>query len=485
MTAHKKVIVVGGGITGLAAAHRVLELARGAGRAVDVQLFEANDRLGGTIKTTHRDGFLIEGGPDSFITQKPWGLALCRRLGIDSQLIQTNPACRRTFVVREGVMHAVPEGFLLLAPTKIMPFAMSRLFSWRGKLRMGMDLILPRRHHGPDTDESLSSFVRRRFGHEALERVAQPLVGGIYTADPEDLSLRATMPRFLDMEVAHRSIILGMRKGRKSAQAPAGDSGARYSLFVSFERGMSTLIDTLAGRLPPGAVHLDARAQRFVREEGGWTLHLSDGSAHSADAVILACPAYASASLLRPLDTMLADELDAIRYASSATMTIAVRNEQLPRPLDGFGFVVPAVETRSLIAVTLSSTKFAGRAPEGYTLMRAFLGGAMHAHVYDLPDDVLRESILRDLRDLMGVTGEPLFIEMHRWPRSMPQYPVGHLDRVRRIDTQLEKLPGVALAGNAFGGVGVPDCVHSAEKAVDRLLSAMNISAAPASGATG
>jgi len=230
--------VIGGGVTGLAAAHRVVEVAAKTGRTIEVLLLESGARLGGTIVTTLRDGCLIEGGPDSFITQKPWALALCKRIGIDSELIPTNPACRRTFVVRAGRMHPIPEGFLLLAPSRIWPFVTSRLFSWPGKMRMGMDLILPRKQHGPDGDESLASFVRRRFGQESLERVAQPLVGGIYTADPEYLSLRTTMPRFLEMEAKHRSIIWGMLKGRKAASAAErGDSGARYSMFMSFKRG--------------------------------------------------------------------------------------------------------------------------------------------------------------------------------------------------------------------------------------------------------
>ncbi|MHC4673384.1 MAG: protoporphyrinogen oxidase [Planctomycetota bacterium] len=213
----KRVIVVGGGISGLAAAHRIVELTCKSERSAEVVLLEAKDRIGGSIVTHEREGFLIEGGPDSFITAKPWGLALCKRLGIEDQLIQTNPACRRTFVVWRGRMYPIPEGFLLLAPTRIRPFIWSRLFSWPGKLRMGMDLILPAKRRGPEADESLGSFVRRRFGRQALERVAQPLVGGIYTADPDKLSLRATMPRFLEMESAYGSIIRAMRKEGKAA----------------------------------------------------------------------------------------------------------------------------------------------------------------------------------------------------------------------------------------------------------------------------
>ncbi|HOA74306.1 MAG TPA: protoporphyrinogen oxidase [Phycisphaerae bacterium] len=468
----KRVIVIGGGVTGLAAAHRVVEIAGKTGRAADVLLLEAAPRLGGTIVTTIRDGCLIEGGPDSFITQKPWALALCKRIGIDGELIPTNPACRRTFVVRDGQMHAIPEGFLLLAPSRIWPFVTSRLFSWPGKLRMGLDLILPRKHHGENGDESLASFVLRRFGRESLDRVAQPLVGGIYTADPQYLSLRTTMPRFLEMEAKYRSIIWGMIKGRKAASAAErGDSGARYSMFMSFRRGMTTLIEALAERLPEGAIRTSSPVSRVSRDGTKWRVHLEDGSTESADAVIMACPAHVSARIIRELDPAVADDLAGIRYASSATMTMAFDASAVSNIPDGFGFVVPVVEGRTLIAATFSSIKFPGRAPEGTLLVRAFLGGAMQPHVYDLDDDQLRQAVLQDFRDLIGLRGEPRLVETHRWPASMPQYPVGHLDYVRNLESKVARWPGLAVAGNAFGGVGVPDCVRSAEAAVDRLFN--------------
>lgn len=468
----RRVIIIGGGVTGLAAAHRVVELAGKTAQPIDVLLLEANPRLGGTIVTTIRDGCLIEGGPDSFITQKPWALALCRRIGIDGELIPTNPACRRTFVVRDGTMHPIPEGFLLLAPSRIWPFVTSRLFSWPGKMRMGLDLILPRKDHGTDGDESLASFVRRRFGRESLDRIAQPLVGGIYTADPEYLSLRTTMPRFLEMEAKYRSIIWGMVKGRKAASAAErGDSGARYSMFMSFRKGMVTIIDTLASRLPAGSIRTGTPVTRVSRGADKWMVELADGSTETADAVVLCCPAHVSARLIRQVDSAVADDLAAIRYASSATMTMAFDENQVSAIPEGFGFVVPVVEGRTLIAATFSSIKFPGRAPEGVLLARAFLGGAMQPHVYEMDDDALRRAVLQDFRDLIGLRGEPRFVETHRWPASMPQYPVGHLDYVRRLEAKIQRWPGLAVAGNAFGGVGVPDCVRSAEAAVDRLFN--------------
>jgi oxygen-dependent protoporphyrinogen oxidase len=262
-----------------------------------------------------------------------------------------------------------------------------------------------------------------------------------------------------------------MMKGRKAASAAErGDSGARYSMFMSFRRGMATIIEELASRLPAGAISTGTPVKRVSRGTKKWYVEMQDGSADAADAVIMACPAHVSANLIRQLDPSAADDLAAIRYASSATMTMAFDAGQMRIVPDGFGFVVPVIEGRTMIAATISSIKFPGRAPEGTLLLRAFLGGAMQPQVYELDDEQLREAVLKDLRELTGLRGEPRFVETHRWPASMPQYPVGHLDHVRQLEAKLTRWPGLAVAGNAFGGVGVPDCVRSAEAAVDRLF---------------
>ncbi|PYO58792.1 MAG: protoporphyrinogen oxidase, partial [Candidatus Rokuibacteriota bacterium] len=368
-------VIVGGGIAGLAAAHRVVEWSRERGRAVDLTLFEAADRLGGTIQTERRDGFLVECGPDSFLSEKPWALALCRRLGVEDRLVRTDDRFRRTFVVFRGRLHPLPDGFQLLAPTRLGPFLASTLFSWPGKLRMALDLVLPR---GSDPDESLGAFVRRRLGREALERVAQPLVAGIYTADPDDLALAATMPRFLELERRERSVILALwRAARREPGDASGSSGARWSLFVTFADGMEELIRGLATRLPPGAVRLKERVSGVMRSGAGWQVATLDGGAIEADAVILAPEAYQVARMVRYLDPALAHLLEAIPYASSATVTLAYRRADIAHPLDGFGFVVPHVERRPIVACTFSSVKYPGRAPAGHVLLRVFLGGAL------------------------------------------------------------------------------------------------------------
>ena len=455
-----RIVIVGGGITGLAAANRVREI----NPSIKVTLLEASDRLGGTLQTEYRDGFLLERGPDSFISEKPEALALAKRLGLESQIIQTNEAYRRSFIVRDGRLRAVPEGFQLLAPSRMWPFITSDIFTLAGKARMAADLFLPRKNTNGVNDESLASFVRRRLGEEALARMAQPMVGGIYTADPETLSLRATLPRFLDMEQKHRSLILAMlRHGRVQK---LGTSGARYSLFLSFDRGMQVLVDALT-RINADVV-LNTRAQRLTYDQG-WTVITDKGEQLKADAVCLAVPAFIAASLVSDIDTRLADKLRAIKYASTATINFGYRRTAIKHPLNGFGFVVPIIEKRSLIACTFSSVKFAGRAPEDHVLLRAFAGGALQPEVFALDEATMATRVEADLRELLTIREDPRFIEVAKWERSMPQYEVGHLDRVNEIERLVKELPGLALAGNSYRGAGIPDCIRSGEAAAEAL----------------
>lgn len=452
----KRVVIVGGGISGLAAAHRLVELGLDK---TQITLLEASERLGGTIETQHRDGFLIERGPDSFISEKPEGISLAKRLGLESRLIQTNEQHRRSFIVRKGRLRPVPEGFQLLAPSRVWPFITTDIFSIPGKLRMAADLLLPR-SNGKD-DESLASFVRRRLGQEALERMAQPMVGGIYTADPETLSLRATLPRFLNMEKDHRSVILAMlRQGRNP-----GTSGARYSLFLSFDRGMEVLVNALSNVIPN--VRLNTRVQEVRKSTSAWALTTNEES-FEADAVFLAVPAYTAAKLLENVNARLASQLNAIKYASTATINFAYPRTSITHPLNGFGFVVPFIEKRSLIACTFTNVKFPGRAPDDHVLLRAFAGGALQPEMFDDPES----RVEKDLSELLGIKGKPLFTQVAKWERSMPQYEVGHLDRVLAIENEVRQLQGLALAGNAYRGAGIPDCIRSGETAAENIINA-------------
>jgi oxygen-dependent protoporphyrinogen oxidase len=475
----QRVVIIGGGISGLAAAHKFVECGRESNSAPEVLLLEASGRLGGIIYTHERDGFLLEGGPDSFISEKPEAVSLAKRIGLEENLIETNDAHRRSFIVRGGRLRPVPEGFQLLAPSRFRSFIASDIFSFKGKARMALDLLLPRRGgaNGVD-DESLAGFVRRRLGREALERMAQPMVGGIYTAAPELLSLRATMPRFLEMERIHRSVVLAMWKAGRKLQAAQtrGTSGARYSLFLSFDGGMQMLVDRLAARLPENSIRLNTRVEALTFDSvaGQWKILTNVGETIKADAVCLALASDKAAVLLQSdVDAELANELDAIPYASTATINLAYRRADIPHALDGFGFVVPFIEHRALLACTFSSVKFAGRAPAGYALLRAFVGGALQPEMFELDEERMVKLVRDDLRGLLGIEQPPFFTLTEKWPRSMAQYHVGHLERIERIKRRIAIHRTLQLAGNAYDGAGIPDCIRSGENAADAILTAI------------
>ena len=478
----KRAVVIGGGITGLTACYRLMQQAQAGDLPLDVVLLEAGDRLGGVIATRHEacpaprsgDGLVLEEGPDCFLATKPWGVALCDELGLSAELIGTTTEHRQSFIVRRGKLVPVPQGFYLMAPGSLWPFVTTHAFSWSGKLRMALDLVLPRRI--PEDDESLADFVTRRLGREALERMAQPMVGGIYTADPRRLSMQATMPQFLEMERRHRSLILALRHRQRqaSAQQP-GVSGARYGLFASFRRGMQTLVDALADRLPAGTVRLQTpvRSVRRNPDTQRWTVSPHDGPDLEADALCLALTAPHAARLLSGLDPELAAGLHDIPYASSAVVTLAYDRADIAHPLNGMGFVVPAVEQHNLIACSFSSVKFTGRAPAGRVLLRAFVGGALQQEQALWPDAKLQDAVLQDLRQLLGLTGKPPLCRVSRHSNAMPQYHVGHLARIERLEAAARRWPGLALAGNAYHGVGVPDCIHSGDDAARGLVQGL------------
>ncbi|MCC6712408.1 MAG: protoporphyrinogen oxidase [Candidatus Dadabacteria bacterium] len=462
----KRIVVVGGGITGLAAANRIKEIADERHPGLEVLLIEASERTGGPIRTIERDGFLIEEGPDAFITTKPWGLNLCRRLGLDGELIETDDKKRRTYILRGNGLVEIPEGFVMLAPSRLTPFLTSPLFSWPGKLRMLLDLVIPRGRGG---DESVAGFVRRRLGKEALDRVAQPMIGGIYTGDAERLSLRATMPQYIELEEEHGSVIAGMlRSYRQKSRARKRDSGARYSMFVSFKKGMSTLTDRLASGLGE-SLRLGEKVSGVTESGGGYTVS-TDKGVYDADGVVITTPAFAAAKLVENIDPETASLLAGIEYASSAVAVLAYKLSDIKRPIDAFGFVVPATERKRLIACSFSSEKFPGRAPGGYTVLRAFTGGTLDPGVLELDDETIVEKLKSELAPVLGITGEPVFGLLKRYPSSLPQYNVGHLDLVRKISSGVKKLKGLEIAGSAMGGVGIPDCINSGESAAEKVV---------------
>ncbi len=477
----ERIVVIGGGLSGLTAAHRIAQQSALGRNPVEVTVLEAKDRIGGAIWTHRIDGFTLEGGADSFITNKPWGVDLCRELGLGDRLIGTDAQHRRSFVVRQGKLCPVPEGLVLMAPHRIGPLITTPILSWRGKLRMLMDLVLPRK--GDNTDESLAAFVKRRFGREALDRLIQPLVGGIYTADPNELSLKATLPQFLNMEREHGSLIrAAVRQAREARSTERTSSGARYGLFMSLDEGMETLPKELAASLPPGSVHTGSPVRRISRPDPGspWRIELLNGDPISARLVILTTESHASARLLDGYDPALALQLRSIPYASSAIVNVAFHRDQVAHPLDGFGAVVPAIEERGILAVSFLSVKFPRRAPAGTILMRVFLGGATQPDIFEKDDDELAKLALMEVSSLLGITGDPILLEVGRHSRAMPQYTLGHLERVAAIREQVAKHPGLILAGNAFDGVGIPDCIRGARAAADAALAALSGAATPA-----
>jgi len=435
-------------------------------------LLERGARCGGALETIRRDGFVVETGADSFLSEKVAAAELARRLGLGAELIPTREIYRKTFVVRAGRLVEIPAGFSLLAPAHLGPVFRSPLFSPIGKLRIALEPYIAARTSGDD--ESLDSFVTRRLGREVLDRVAQALAGGIYTADPKRLSMAATMPRFVEMERRHGSVVKGMRAAEDARAAKSADvSGARWSLFQSFRNGMATLPEALAARLG-GSIRKGAAVIAMSRNGDAWRLALEGGGAIDVDAVICAAPAYAAAQIVASIAPAAAKMFGAISYASAATVNLAFRESDFDGPPRAFGFVVPSSERRRIIAGSFSSFKFEGRAPAGSILARAFVGGEMSREMMGLPDDEMIAAVRGEFHALLGVSAAPGFAEVRRWPESMPQYEVGHLARVAELERAVAEIPAFAIAGAAYRGVGIPDCIRSGEEAAGAIFAQLS-----------
>jgi oxygen-dependent protoporphyrinogen oxidase len=468
----KRVAVIGGGITGLAAAYRLRELAAAREFPLDVNLLERGARCGGALETIRRDGLVIETGADSFISEKRACAELAARLGLGAELIPTREIYRKTCVVRAGRLVEIPAGFSLLAPAHLGPVFRSALFSPLGKLRIALEPYIATRKS--DDDESLDSFVTRRLGREVLDRVAQALAGGIYTADPKRLSMAATMPRFVEMERRHGSVVKGMRAADNARASKISEiSGARWSMFQSFRNGMATLPETLGSRLG-ASIRKGAEVVAMSRNGTAWRLTTATGDSIDADAVICAAPAYAASRIIATIEPAAAKMLGEISYASAATVNLTFRENDFDGPPRAFGFVVPAIERRRIIAGSFSSFKFEGRAPASAILARAFVGGEMSREMMRLRDDEMIASVRDEFRALLGVSATPGIAEVRRWPDSMPQYEVGHLTRVAEIERAVAEIPSFAIAGAAYRGVGIPDCIRSGEDAADAIFAKLS-----------
>ncbi|MGQ0849536.1 MAG: protoporphyrinogen oxidase [Actinomycetota bacterium] len=456
-----KIAVVGGGISGLAAAHRLST----AGAKVIV--VERSSRLGGKIMTQHSDGFLIEGGPDSFVAGKGSMIDLARELGLGDRVISSRPEHRGSQVWWQGRMHPLPEGLLLMAPSRLLPLLDSSLLSWKGKLRALGDLVLPRRRH--DGDESLESFVVRRLGREVLERIAEPLVAGIHAAEPATMSLLASFPRLLQMERDHRSLIMA---ARSAASKPAQGNGLSY--FATFKSGMGELTAALVGALDGVDIKTGVAVVGLTGDEGngGYRLVMDDGSELRTQGVVLATPARETAALLSAKVPEAAGAVACIHQVSTATITLAYRKDEIPR-LFGSGFVVPSAGRRRIMGVSYLSQKWEGRVPdERYALLRAFVGGPNGQELAHSGEERLVAAVRDELSTLVGITAGPVLVRTHSWEGGLHQYTLGHIDRVVRAESAVAAYPGLALAGAAFHGIGLNECVQSGRRAAEAVLAA-------------
>lgn len=476
MSERRRIAVVGGGIAGLAAAFRLITI----DPALEVTLIEATPRLGGKIKTDHVDGYVIEGGPDSFLTSKPRGLGLCRELGIDGQLQGVTESTRRSFVLRHGKLYELPEGLTGLIPTRLGPMAKTRLISPVAKVRMAADYLLPAKK--ADSDESLAAFIERRLGREVYENLVEPLMAGIFAGDGRELSLAATFPQLRHGELAHGGLIKGVLAARRDAPQPNPNAPCP-SPFLSPIDGMGVIVTALEERLQVSGVTIELnRTINHVAREGSGEFRVQSAGWPDidADAVILATPAYASADLVQAFLPEASSLLRKIPHVSTATVALGYDASKLGGPLAGHGYVIPRAEERQALACTWGSSKWAHRAPAGKSLIRVFIGRAGQESVLERDDAGLVEIARNELKSTLGITAEPELSLVNRWPHGMPQYVLGHLDRIAAIARDMQSMPRLQLAGNAFRGVGIPDCVASGEEAAERAVRSLTVNRAAA-----
>ena len=460
-----RVAIIGGGISGLAAAFE-LEEQRRAGAQVEYVLYESSSRLGGVLRTELVDGCVVEAGPDSFVTEKPWAADLCRELGIGDQLIGSNDGSRKTYILTRGRLVEMPDGLMFMVPTKILPTGFSPLFSWKTKMRMTQELFHPPR--AVDHDESVAAFVERHYGSEMVDRLADPLLSGVYGGEAANLSVRAVLPRFAEMERTHGSLGRAMLAARKKMSAAPRKLAP--PLFTSLKHGMQHMVETVVSRLSPSALLTNATVQAIEPQPdaGGWLVSAGLKSDH-VDRVIVALPGLAASNVLRMANNDLANELAAIQYSSSITVGLGYNREVRQSLPPGFGFLVPRSEGKKLLAATFVHNKFPHRAPEDRALLRCFFAGANAENVWPLRDAEIVALVQNELQQIVGLRAEPLFIRVYKWKSAMAQYSVGHLERLERIEALRKQLPGLALAGNGYRGIGVPDCVRSGREAAKQV----------------
>ena len=465
----RSIVIIGAGISGLSAAYRLNKLRTQAGIELDITVIEKADYLGGTIRTEYRGGFVIEAGPDCFFTEKPYAGILVNEMGISDRLIGTNNKNQGTYVLWHNKLHKLPEGVVLMIPTRFTPFATSTLFSLPGKIRMGMELFIPKRSDG--IDESLSEFTVRRFGREALDRIAEPLVAGVHAGDPETMSVKSSFPRFVDMEQKYGSLIRGMINARRAKKKHIPVKN--LSMFMTMKKGLKEIVDTLRQQSRGVNFKTCVRAATIEHSGNAYRVILSDGGRIGADGIIIATPAYAAANIISSMSKDLSDLLLSIPYVSTATVSLAYNKRGFTHPLKGFGFVVPRKEKRHIMAATWTSSKFSYRSPEDTVLIRCFLGGAANQDMVFKHDKEIIGLVRSDLKDIMGISVEPVLALVYRWDRAMPQYTIGHEPRVKTIEQMTAGLGNIQLCGSAYHGIGISDCINSGNTAAQNVLKAI------------
>jgi oxygen-dependent protoporphyrinogen oxidase len=465
----KRIAIIGGGISGLSAAY-TLEEKRQSGTPVQYSLFESSPRLGGVLLTDRVDGCLIEAGADSFLTEKPWAADLCRKVGLGDQLIGSNDADRKTYILVKGKLVELPDGLMFMVATKIMPTLRSPLFSVRTKLRMAAEWF--HQPHKAVEDETVAQMVERHYGPEMVELLADPLLSGVYGGEASQLSARAVLPRFTDMESKHgslgRAVLSASRKTGAAATTPP------RPVFSSLRNGMQQMVSALVAKLDARSLLTSAPVQSLIPQDNGWTVCAGYQTDHF-DAIIIATPAQAAASVLASADDDLSRELGEIRYSSSVTVTLGYDEKVRASLPPGFGFLVPRGAGHRMLAATFVHNKFSYRAPANRALIRCFLGGTRDEEILQASEEEILRIVRGELRQIISLNAEPLFARVYKWKSAMAQYVVGHLERLQRIEKLRQKLHGLALAGNGYGGIGVPDCVSSGAEAAGKILAEMGM----------
>ena len=461
----KRIAIIGGGISGLSAAFR-LEQKKKQGLRLEYVLLESGPRFGGVIQTERVGDFLVEAGPDSFLTEKAWAADLCAELGLRDELVPSNDAARKTYILVSGHLVPLPDGLMFMVPTKLLSALSSPLFSWTTKLRMLREWFY--RRVESSSDFSVAKFVERHYGREMVDRVADPLLAGVYGGSADELSVRSVLPRFVEMEARYGSL------GKAMVAARTQQQSSGRSLFTSLRSGMQQITDALLARIAAPARRANSAVERIGSESGKW-LVMSSGRTEEFDAVVIAAPAYSASRLLQEANTELASVLSAIRYSSSVTVALGYDERVRVGLPEGFGFLIPRTESHRIIAATFVHNKFSHRAPDNRALIRCFLGGTRDEAILHLSDDEIAAIVKQDLLAILGIDNEPQFVRIYRWQKAMAQYEVGHRNRVERIRSLLGETPGLALAGNYLGGIGVPDCVRAGSEAATKVLTELHI----------